>query len=46
MALAGGLLEKELEIHGIKVDMNNSVNEAFRSLHNDMSLAANMPAKE
>jgi hypothetical protein len=36
LALAGGLLEKELEIHGIKVDMNNSVNEAFRSLHNDI----------
>lgn len=36
LALAGGLLEKELEAHGVKLDMNNSVSEAFKFLENDI----------
>jgi len=36
LALAGGLLEKELEIHGVGVDMNKSVNEVFKSLGNNI----------
>jgi predicted RNase H-related nuclease YkuK (DUF458 family) len=36
LALAGGLLEKELEMHGVDVDMNKSVNEAFRFLENEI----------
>jgi predicted RNase H-related nuclease YkuK (DUF458 family) len=36
LALAGGLLEKELEMHGVDVNMNKSVNEVFKSLGNDI----------
>jgi uncharacterized protein len=36
LALAGGLLEKELEMHGMDIDMDKSVNEVFRSLEDNI----------
>jgi len=36
LALAGGLLEKELEMHGVGVDISKSVNEVFKSLGSDI----------
>lgn len=35
LALAGALLEKELELHNMKVDMSQSIVEIFRSLEKD-----------
>lgn len=36
LALAGALLEKELELHDIKIDMSQSINEVFKMLDNDV----------
>ncbi|MDP2934206.1 MAG: ribonuclease H-like YkuK family protein [bacterium] len=36
LALAGGLLETELELRGVKVNMEKPANEAFKSLQNDI----------
>lgn len=35
LALAGALLEKELELHNVKVDMGQSISEMFKSLEKD-----------
>lgn len=35
LALAGALLEKELELHDIKVDMGRPINEMFKTLKKD-----------
>lgn len=35
LALAGALLEKELELHNMKVDMAQSITEVFKSLEKD-----------
>jgi hypothetical protein len=35
LALAGALLEKELELHDMKVDMGQSIAEIFKSLENE-----------
>jgi len=35
LALAGALLEKELEFHGVEVDMGQSITEVFKSLEKD-----------
>lgn len=36
LALAGGLLETELELHGIGLSMNGSISEAFQILEKDI----------
>lgn len=36
LALAGGLLETELEFHGLKLSMDKSMNEAFEVLEKDI----------
>lgn len=35
LALAGALLETELELHGMELDMNRPINEVFDLLEND-----------
>jgi len=37
LALAGALLETELELHNLKVDMGYSISEAFKSLEENSS---------
>jgi hypothetical protein len=38
LALAGALLEKELELHKIKIDMSHSISDIFKSLENKNDL--------
>lgn len=38
LALAGALLERELELHKIKVDMSKSISDIFKSLENKNDL--------
>lgn len=35
LALAGALLEKELELHGVRINMGQPINDMFRSLKKD-----------
>jgi len=37
LALAGALLEKELEMHGIDVTLDNPVSKAFKALENEIN---------
>jgi len=41
LALAGALLEKELERHNTRVDMGQSINEIFKSLEKDSKDGSN-----
>lgn len=41
LALAGALLEKELELHNVKLDMGQSISEMFKSLKKDSKVNSN-----